>query len=142
MNNLIVLNQNDNVGVSQFIIPEKTKIEGHDISTIDPIPFGHKVCLKSINKGDPIIKYDQIIILTFENDEEAETLFTAPFKLLLIVVFFVEAPISSHLEDLLSLVSFSSFNFSYMVCKDTSGINHTVSLTVIFLFRGKTFLIP
>ena len=61
MNNLIVLNQNDNVGVSQFIIPEKTKIEGHDISTLDPIPFGHKVCLKSINKGDPIIKYDQII---------------------------------------------------------------------------------
>ena len=49
MNNLIVLNQNDNVGVSQFIIPEKTKIAGQDISTIDPIPFGHKVCLK-INK--------------------------------------------------------------------------------------------
>jgi altronate hydrolase len=61
MNNLIVLNQNDNVGVSQFIIPEKTKIVGQDISTIDPIPFGHKVCLKSINKGDPVIKYDQII---------------------------------------------------------------------------------
>ena len=40
MNNLIVLNKNDNVGVSQFIIPEKTKIEGHEISTIDPIPFG------------------------------------------------------------------------------------------------------
>ena len=39
MNNLIVLNKNDNVGVSQFIIPEKTKIEGHEISTIDPNPF-------------------------------------------------------------------------------------------------------
>ena len=39
MNNLIVLNRNDNVGVSQFIIPEKTKIEGHEISTVDPIPF-------------------------------------------------------------------------------------------------------
>ena len=37
MNNLIVLNQNDNVGVSQFIIPEKTKIEGHDIDY--PIDF-------------------------------------------------------------------------------------------------------
>ena len=61
MNNLIVLNENDNVGVSQFIIPEKTKIEGHEISTVDPIPFGHKVCLKTIKKGDPIIKYDQII---------------------------------------------------------------------------------
>ena len=30
MNNLIVLNKNDNVGVSQFIIPEKTKIEGYE----------------------------------------------------------------------------------------------------------------
>ena len=28
---------------------------------MDPIPFGHKVCLKEIKKGDPIIKYDQII---------------------------------------------------------------------------------
>ena len=61
MNNLIVLNKNDNVGVTQFIIPEKTKIEGKDIVTKDPIPFGHKVCLKNINKGDPVIKYDQII---------------------------------------------------------------------------------
>ena len=72
MNNLIVLNQNDNVGVSQFIIPEKTKIEGHDISTIDPIPFGHKVCLKSINKGDPIIKYDQIIGFALDNIRPGE----------------------------------------------------------------------
>ena len=61
MNNLIVLNNNDNVGVAQFIIPEKTKIEGKDIVTRDPIPFGHKVCLKTINKGEPVIKYDQII---------------------------------------------------------------------------------
>ena len=48
MNNLIVLNKNDNVGVTQFIIPEKTKIEGKDIVTKDPIPFGHKVCLKKL----------------------------------------------------------------------------------------------
>ena len=41
MNNLIVLNKNDNVGVSQFIIPEKTKIEGHEISTIDPVSYTH-----------------------------------------------------------------------------------------------------
>ena len=83
MNNLIVLNKNDNVGVSQFIIPEKTKIEGHDISTIDPIPFGHKVCLKSINKGDPIIKYDQIIGFALDNIRPGEhvhscLLYTSP----------------------------------------------------------------
>jgi len=72
MNNLIVLNKNDNVGVSQFIIPEKTKIEGKDITTIDPIPFGHKVCLKTINKGEPIIKYDQIIGFASENIKPGE----------------------------------------------------------------------
>jgi altronate hydrolase len=72
VNNLIVLNQNDNVGVSQFIIPEKTKIKGYDLSTIDPIPFGHKVCLKSINKGDPIIKYDQIIGFASKNIKAGE----------------------------------------------------------------------
>ena len=72
MNSLIVLNQNDNVGVSQFIMPEKTKIQGKDIVTIDPIPFGHKVCLKAINKGDPIIKYDQIIGFASQNINPGE----------------------------------------------------------------------
>ena len=72
MNNLIVLNKNDNVGVTQFIIPEKTKIEGKDIVTKDPIPFGHKVCLKNINKGDPVIKYDQIIGFASKNINTGE----------------------------------------------------------------------
>ena len=72
MNSLIVLNKNDNVGVSQFIIPEKTKIYGQEISTIDPIPFGHKVCLKPINKGEPIIKYDQIIGFASKNINAGE----------------------------------------------------------------------
>ena len=72
MNNLIVLNKNDNVGVTQFIIPEQTKIEGKDIVTKDPIPFGHKVCLKNINKGDPVIKYDQIIGFASKNINTGE----------------------------------------------------------------------
>ena len=61
MNNLIILNKNDNVAVTPFVIDPKTKIEKQGIVSIDPIPFGHKICLKTINKGDPIIKYDQII---------------------------------------------------------------------------------
>ena len=60
-NNLIVLNKNDNVAVTPFVIPAKTKIKGQNISSIDDIPFGHKICLKSVNRGDPVIKYDQII---------------------------------------------------------------------------------
>ena len=66
MNNLIVLNKNDNVGVSQFIIPEKTKIEGHEISTIDPIPFGHKVCLKTIKKGICFLINNMFFICNFK----------------------------------------------------------------------------
>ena len=76
MNSLIVLNKNDNVGVSQFIMPEKTKINDQDISTIDPIPFGHKVCLKPIKKGDPIIKYDQIIGFASKNISAGEHVHT------------------------------------------------------------------
>ena len=61
MNNLIILNKNDNVAVTPFVIDPKTKIERQGIVSIDPIPFGHKICLKAINKGEAIIKYDQII---------------------------------------------------------------------------------
>jgi altronate hydrolase len=66
-NNLIVLNKNDNVAVTPFIIPAKTKIEGQSISSIDDIPFGHKICLKAIKIGDPVIKYDQIIGFASKN---------------------------------------------------------------------------
>lgn len=71
-NNLIVLNKNDNVAVTPFIIPAKTKIESQNISSIDDIPFGHKICLKTVNKGDPVIKYDQIIGFASKNINPGE----------------------------------------------------------------------
>ena len=61
MNNLIILNKNDNVAVTSFIIDPQMKIEGQGIVSVDSIPFGHKICLKPIKKGEPVIKYDQII---------------------------------------------------------------------------------
>ena len=61
MNNLIILNKNDNVAVTPFVIDPQTKIEREGIVSVDPIPFGHKICLKTINKGEAVIKYDQII---------------------------------------------------------------------------------
>ena len=61
MNNLIILNKNDNVAVTTFPISPQTKIADQSIVSIDPVPFGHKICLKPINKGEPIIKYDQVI---------------------------------------------------------------------------------
>lgn len=61
MNNLIILNKNDNVAVTTLPISPQTKIADQGIVTIDTIPFGHKICLKPINKGEPVIKYDQVI---------------------------------------------------------------------------------
>jgi altronate dehydratase len=61
MNNLIILNKNDNVAVTPFVINPQTKIKREGIVSVDPIPFGHKICLKTINKGEAVIKYDQII---------------------------------------------------------------------------------
>ena len=53
-------------------------------------------------------------IFTFDSAvKEAGILFTAPLILLMIVEFFIEAPISSHFEDLVSLVSFCSSSFFY-----------------------------
>jgi altronate dehydratase len=72
INNLIILNENDNVGVSQFIIPAKSKIEDQNIVSVDDIPFGHKVCLKKVNKGESIIKYGQIIGFASENINPGE----------------------------------------------------------------------
>ena len=51
---------------------------------------------------------DIFTFYTLDISAEGEALFTAPFILLMIVEFFVEAPISSHFEDLLSPVSFCS----------------------------------
>ncbi|MFM7986526.1 MAG: SAF domain-containing protein, partial [Candidatus Fonsibacter sp.] len=50
-----------NVAVTTFEISPQTKIASQGIVSIDTIPFGHKICLKSINKGEPVIKYDQVI---------------------------------------------------------------------------------
>jgi altronate dehydratase len=72
MNNLIILNKNDNVAVTSFVIEPKTKIEKQSIVSVDLIPFGHKICLKPINKSEPVIKYDQIIGFASKNIKPGE----------------------------------------------------------------------
>jgi hypothetical protein len=61
MNKLIILNKNDNVAVTPFVISSQTKFENQDIVSVDPIPFGHKICLKPINKGCPVIESFQFL---------------------------------------------------------------------------------
>lgn len=55
MNKLIRINPNDNVAVATENI-EKGYCES-GVTAIDDIPFGHKILLKSVKKGENIIKY-------------------------------------------------------------------------------------
>ncbi len=59
----IIINDIDNVATARVEISEGTiLISGNSSITVkNNIPFGHKLALKNILKGEPIIKYGQRI---------------------------------------------------------------------------------
>ncbi len=57
----IRLNANDNVVVARTEILPNTAIPGEDVSTLAPVPRGHKIATGPISKGEAVRKYDQII---------------------------------------------------------------------------------
>ena len=57
----IRLNGNDNVVVARAEILPNTAIPGEGVSTLAPIPRGHKIATSAIAKGELVRKYDQII---------------------------------------------------------------------------------
>ena len=57
----IRLSAKDNVVVSRAEILEGTEVPGEGVTTANRIPTGHKVATRAIAKGDPVVKYDQII---------------------------------------------------------------------------------
>tara|TARA_Y100000590_G_scaffold470187_1_gene662623 strand:+ start:1844 stop:3337 length:1494 start_codon:yes stop_codon:yes gene_type:complete len=59
MYNLIKLHERDNVSIAPMPIPANVRI--NSLTTINPIPFGHKIALNKINKDEYIYKYGQII---------------------------------------------------------------------------------
>ena len=65
--NLMVMNPEDNVAVClrELKAGEEVDIIYNDkerhLKIIDAIPLGHKVSLKQMKKGQPIVKYGQII---------------------------------------------------------------------------------
>ena len=60
MYNIIKLNNKDNVAIAPMAIPQNTKIN-KDVTSVDNIPFGHKISLCKINKNSYVYKYGQII---------------------------------------------------------------------------------
>ena len=62
-NAVILLHPEDTVVVAKKSLPGGTRIliSEQEISTLKEIPAGHKVAIRAVAAGDPIIKYDQII---------------------------------------------------------------------------------
>ena len=65
MFNIIKLNAKDNVAVAPMNIPSGSEINS-TLKAQTNIPFGHKISLEDIKKGDLIYKYGQIIGIAFE----------------------------------------------------------------------------
>ena len=59
----IIINNKDNVATARVEISAGTvlTVDDKSITLKDNIPFGHKLALKNIPKGEPIIKYGQRI---------------------------------------------------------------------------------
>jgi altronate dehydratase small subunit len=63
MTRVIKLHPTDNVATAVEDIPAGAKLEltGENVVTSEAIPFGHKVALKPIRSGEPILKYGEPI---------------------------------------------------------------------------------
>ena len=63
MFNIIKLNEKDNIGIATMDIPKNVDTN-LNITSKDSIPYGHKISLKKINKGEYVYRYGQIIGIT------------------------------------------------------------------------------
>jgi altronate hydrolase len=55
------LNPNDNVVVAVVALPAGTVVASEAVTTLDAIPFGHKLATRPIKKGEAVRKYGQVI---------------------------------------------------------------------------------
>jgi len=60
---VIILDDRDNVATAIEDIPEGAKVvsKGGESTTVEPIPFGHKVALVDLPDGTEILKYGEPI---------------------------------------------------------------------------------
>lgn len=63
----IRLHGNDNVVTAKSDIDPNVSLNEENVITTQFIPVGHKIATKNINKGDDVVKYDNIIGMATEN---------------------------------------------------------------------------
>ncbi|GAB0113125.1 UxaA family hydrolase [Acidisoma sp. C75] len=55
------LNARDNVAIARVEIPQGTSLPDRGLAALQRIPRGHKIALRPIPKGEPILRYGQVI---------------------------------------------------------------------------------
>jgi arabinonate dehydratase len=75
---VIVLRPEDNVAVAAYRLPKGASIgvNGHSVTTLEPIQQGHKLALALIRKGDAIRKYGQVIGFASQDIEPGDWVHT------------------------------------------------------------------
>ncbi|MBJ3776284.1 UxaA family hydrolase [Acuticoccus mangrovi] len=58
---VIRLDPADNVVVAREALPAGTTIGSEEVTTLQDVPFGHKIATRPIAKGEPVLKYATII---------------------------------------------------------------------------------
>ena len=79
MFNIIKLNTKDNIAIAPMNIPLGSAIKSK-LKTLNDIPFGHKISLTDIRKGDLIYKYGQIIGIASEEIKKGSHVHTHNLK--------------------------------------------------------------
>lgn len=72
MANIIHLHERDNVGVCKAALPARTALIEPELTLVDDIPAMHKVALTAIAKGEPILKYGQMIGVASQSIQPGE----------------------------------------------------------------------
>ena len=62
-NSAIQLHPSDNVAIARIPLSPgiRIKVQGRPITLIDSVPAGHKVAIATINTGEPVIRYGQMM---------------------------------------------------------------------------------
>lgn len=69
MKKAIVMNELDNVATAleDIGVGEEVSVGGWEIKAKAPIPFGHKIAIRPIRKGESVIKYGEVIGVATED---------------------------------------------------------------------------
>ena len=67
MKQVVVLNDADNVATSLAPLDAQSRVEveldgqSRTVTLLDPIPFGHKLAIRTLSPGDDVLKYGEVI---------------------------------------------------------------------------------